>query len=253
MISHDSCIFQCLGIKIRIGLDGHDRYVPLLSMCNFQTSFLPLNHIAAQYVDAMVPVVNNVWLYICRPDALKGSLVQTLKKCRPTLSVAVPRLYEKMAENIKKQHDEASVGFFIIGHRQFIKRKIMDWAMGIGYRACMSREYKKVYTRPAFYGLADRLVFRTVREALGFDQCRGLVVSAAPVNIETLRFFAQFDIQISDLLGQSEGCAPFASNSYVDNQWKMGSGGLPMPGVTVRSNELGELMYRGRNVMMGQE
>ena len=222
-------------------------------MCNFQTSFLPLNHIAAQYVDAMVPVVNNVCVYICRPDALKGSLVQTLKKCRPTLSVAVPRLYEKMAENIKKQHDEASVGFFIIGHRQFIKRKIMDWAMGIGYRACMSREYKKVYTRPAFYGLADRLVFRTVREALGFDQCRGLVVSAAPVNIETLRFFAQFDIQISDLLGQSEGCAPFASNSYVDNQWKMGSGGLPMPGVTVRSNELGELMYRGRNVMMGQE
>ena len=34
MISHDSCVFQCLGIKIRIGLDGHDRYVSLLSMCN---------------------------------------------------------------------------------------------------------------------------------------------------------------------------------------------------------------------------
>ena len=27
MISHDSCIFQSLGIKQRIGLDGHDRYV----------------------------------------------------------------------------------------------------------------------------------------------------------------------------------------------------------------------------------
>ena len=27
MISHDSCVFQCLGIRERIGLDGHDRYV----------------------------------------------------------------------------------------------------------------------------------------------------------------------------------------------------------------------------------
>lgn len=123
--------------------------------------------------------------------------------------------------------------------------------MKIGYKACMSREYGKTYTRPLFYNLAYKLVFKTVREGLGFDQCRGLVVSAAPVNIETLRFFAQFDIQISDLLGQSEGCAPFASNSYVDNQWKMGSGGLAMPGVTVKCGEMDELMYRGRNVMMG--
>ena len=61
-----------------------------------QTSFLPLNHIAAQYVDAMVPVFNNVKVYICNTDALKGSLVNTLQKARPTLSVAVPRLYEKM-------------------------------------------------------------------------------------------------------------------------------------------------------------
>lgn len=30
MISHDSCVFQALGIKIRIGLDGHDRYVDII-------------------------------------------------------------------------------------------------------------------------------------------------------------------------------------------------------------------------------
>ena len=57
----------------------------------------------------MVPIVNNVCVYICRPDALKGSLVHTLKKAKPTLSVAVPRLYEKMAEQIKKKYNESSV------------------------------------------------------------------------------------------------------------------------------------------------
>ena len=60
-------------------------------------------------MDAMVPIVNNVCVYICRPDALKGSLVHTLKKAKPTLSVAVPRLYEKMAEQIKRKYNESNV------------------------------------------------------------------------------------------------------------------------------------------------
>ena len=60
----------------------------------------------------MVPIVNNVCVYICRPDALKGSLVMTLKKARPTLSVAVPRLYEKMAEQIKKNFEAKPDGVY---------------------------------------------------------------------------------------------------------------------------------------------
>ena len=71
---------------------------------------MPLNHIAAQYVDAMVPVFTNVCVYICDTNALKGTLVNTLRKARPTLSVAVPRLYEKMAEQIQKTINQASVG-----------------------------------------------------------------------------------------------------------------------------------------------
>lgn len=189
----------------------------------------------------MVPVYNNMKLYICDTDALKGSLVKTLHKAHPTLSVAVPRLFEKMAEGIQA----------FVASATGIKKVILNWAMRIGYEACMTRQYGKTYRKPWGYALADRLVFRTVREKLGFDQCRGLVVSAAPVNMETLRFFAQFDIAIYDLLGQSEGTAPFASNSYVDNIWKMGSGGLPMPGVVVKTGDMDELMYRGRNVMMG--
>ena len=79
----------------------------------------------------MVPVVNNVCVYICRPDALKGSLVDTLRKCRPTLSVAVPRLYEKMAENIKKKYDEAGVGVSEVSHAVAAAE---DHGLGHGHR-----------------------------------------------------------------------------------------------------------------------
>ena len=159
----------------------------------------------------MVPVFTNVRVYICNTDALKGSLVNTLQKARPTLSVAVPRLYEKMAESIQKVVNEAT-GF---------KKYLFNWAMDIGYRTCMSRQYGQTLYKPWGYFLADKLIFQTIRKKLGFDKCRGLVVSAAPVNIETLRFFAKFDIPIYDLLGQSEGTAPFASNSYVGQVWKV--------------------------------
>lgn len=170
-----------------------------------------MNHIAAQYVDAMVPVFNNVKVYICNTDALKGSLVNTLQKARPTLSVAVPRLYEKMAEKIQNTVNSATG----------LKKALFNWAMRIGYKACMSREYGKKFRKPWGYTIANKIVFQTIRKKLGFDKCRGLVVSAAPVNVETLRFFAKFDIAIYDLLGQSEGTAPFATNSYVDNIWKV--------------------------------
>ena len=170
-----------------------------------------MNHIAAQYVDAMVPVFNNVKVYICNTDALKGSLVNTLHKARPTLSVAVPRLYEKMAEKIQKSLDE----------KKGIMKSFINWAKKVGYEACMTRQYGQTYRKPWGYTIADKLVFQTIRKQLGFDQCRGLVVSAAPVNVETLKFFAQFDIAIYDLLGQSEGTAPFSTNSYIDNIWKV--------------------------------
>lgn len=159
----------------------------------------------------MVPVFTNVCVYICDTNALKGTLVNTLKKARPTLSVAVPRLYEKMAEQIQKTLNQATG----------VKKSLIAWARRVGYETCMTRQYGQTFRKAWGYWLADKLVFQTIRQNLGFQCCRGLVVSAAPVSVDTLKFFASFDIQISDLLGQSEGCAPFASNSYVDHCWKV--------------------------------
>lgn len=57
----------------------------------------------------MVPVFNNVCVYICDTNALKGTLVNTLQDAQPTVSVAVPRLYEKMQAKIQSTIDQATV------------------------------------------------------------------------------------------------------------------------------------------------
>jgi long-chain-fatty-acid--CoA ligase ACSBG len=65
-------------------------------------SYLPLSHIAAQIVDIYCPMCVGATVYFAQPDALKGSLVKTMKDVRPTFFFGVPRVWEKMQENIEK-------------------------------------------------------------------------------------------------------------------------------------------------------
>ena len=54
-------------------------------------SYLPLSHIAAQMTDIYLPVYSGATVYFAQPDALKGSLLQTLLEVKPTAFMGVPR------------------------------------------------------------------------------------------------------------------------------------------------------------------
>ncbi len=53
-------------------------------------------------------------VYFARPDALQGTLIQTLHHVRPTFFFGVPRVYEKFEERIREQFNNAN----------FIRKKI---------------------------------------------------------------------------------------------------------------------------------
>ena len=232
MCSHDACVFNAKSAVQAVGLKDGDRFV----------GFLPLNHVAAQFVDTMLLTVIRMTVYMARPDALKGTLTATLQKAKPTVFVGVPRVYEKMMDGVNAAFAQ-NKGF---------KKALIDWARGIGYKSAMSRQFGKTHTYPWFYSVASKLVFNTVRTKLGLSECHTMIVSAAPVTEETLNFFASFDMPIYDLLGQSEGTAPISTCSKVNQTWKIGTVGLGLPGVTVKIDpDTSEIVYRGRNVMMG--
>ena len=86
MCSHDGCCYNAKVIDYYAHTKTDNRFV----------SFLPMNHIA-------------VTVYIARPDALRGSLLNTLQLAQPTLFVAVPRVWEKFADKLKASFAEASV------------------------------------------------------------------------------------------------------------------------------------------------
>ena len=79
---------------------------------------------AAQIIDLILGVHLGSEITIADPKALKGTIVKTLKKCRPTVFFSVPRVWEKMEDALKKVGSKNSA----------IKQMIGTWAKGVGKR-----------------------------------------------------------------------------------------------------------------------
>lgn len=103
MISHDNAMFIAQTCKAPFLLNDNDRLV----------SFLPMNHIAAQFLDAIIPTFNRTTVYMARPDALQKSLSETMRIARPTFFLAVPRVWEKISDGIDQSFLSLSVGTLI--------------------------------------------------------------------------------------------------------------------------------------------
>ncbi|XP_035514167.1 long-chain-fatty-acid--CoA ligase ACSBG2-like [Morone saxatilis] len=99
-----------------------------LSMANINraeevvVSYLPLSHVAAQMFDMWMSISVAMTTYFAEPDALKGSLVNTLKEARPTCFLGVPRVWEKMQEKMKAVGAKASP----------MRKRLADWVKSIG-------------------------------------------------------------------------------------------------------------------------
>lgn len=61
---------------------------------------------------------------------------------------------------------------------------------------------------PWGFALANNLVFKKVRAALGLDRCRICFTGAAPITKDTLEYFMSLNIPVMELYGMSESSAP---------------------------------------------
>ncbi|NXX88950.1 ACBG1 ligase, partial [Centropus bengalensis] len=159
-------------------------------------SYLPLSHIAAQIYDLWTGIKWGEEVYFAEPDALKGSLINTLKEVQPTAHMGVPRVWEKIMEKLKDAFAQSG----------FLKKKMLSWAMSLSLERnlnCSSSDLKQFWTR-----LADYLVLAKIRSALGFSSCQKHFSGAAPLNTETLNFFLGLNITLYEAYGMSETTGP---------------------------------------------
>lgn len=87
-----------------------------------------------------------------------------------------------------------------------------------------------------------------VRSALG-GRIREALTGAAPIAREILEFFAGSGIPIYEAYGMTESTALISANS--PGEVRYGSVGKPLPGVTVRIADDGEVLVAGDNVFPG--
>lgn len=245
MISHDNCTwtaktayYTVLSVKSdEEKLEIENRYKQLRIV-----SYLPLSHIAAQIVDFFLQLISPIKIYYARPDALKGSLVGTLQKALPHIHLGVPRVWEKIKDTLTLKLNELGG----------IKWYLMEWAKSkseVNTFNCQKENLNNQRWNIGF-GLAKWLVLDTIKHQLGLDELIAAVSSAAPISVDVLKYFANLNIHIYEILGQSEGSGPITSNNY--DHWKLGSAGIACKGVDLKTLEDNkEICYKGRNVFMG--
>ncbi|XP_014817124.1 PREDICTED: long-chain-fatty-acid--CoA ligase ACSBG2 isoform X1 [Calidris pugnax] len=206
-------------------------------------SYLPLSHIAAQMSDIWSAMAFGAQVFFAQPDALKGTLVDTLREVRPTAFLGVPRVWEKMEEKMKSVGAKSSA----------LRRKVASWAKGVGLQTNLKRMngYSEV---PVNFRLARHLVYKKVRKAIGLDRCTKCYTGAAPITRETLEFFLSLNIPVLELYGMSESSGPHTIS--LPHAFKLSSCGREMTGCRTLidkpdSDGNGEICFSGRHIFMG--
>lgn len=213
----------------------------LLYASEVQLSYLPLSHIAGSLTDIYGAMACAATVYFAQPDALRGSLLGTLKEVRPTVFVGVPRVWEKMVEGIK--HKSREFGFF--------KKKIGAWAKSVGYRTTIAEMNHEPV--PGAFKIAN-IMLKKAKGELGFDRCRIFMSGAAPIMKETIEFFYGLHIPLMEVYGMSECSGPHTVCSL--DRFRTSSVGTEIPGVQTKLADKdeegnGEVRMYGRHVFMG--
>ena len=88
--------------------------------------------------------------------------------------------------------------------------------------------------------MANQLVFKKIREALGFEQCNTFVIGADTVHREVLHYFMSINIQLMELYGLTESSGCLTLNLIHHGGWRVGSCGKPIKGVQLKISNADE-------------
>ncbi|MGA8043680.1 MAG: long-chain fatty acid--CoA ligase [Terracidiphilus sp.] len=195
-------------------------------------SFLPLSHITARALDYVLFGRGAQIAYCSQFDRLP----QAMREVRPSIIVGVPRVYEKIRQEVERRAGESPV-----------KKRLLAWALRVG-----GQHSETVYggRRPKAlaWKVANKLIYGKVQEAFG-GRVRIFLSGGAPLGMDTARWFGSVGIAVWEGYGLTETSPVIALNS--PKKQRMGAVGPLMPNVELRIAEDGELLVRGPSIFKG--
>lgn len=226
MLTHENIIFSSWSALESLTLEPH-----------FESFlYLPLSHVFAKII-----------VYVCMRAGLtinigesREKIIENMQETKPHFFATAPRLYEKAYIGITANAMDAGG----------IKHKMFKWALGVGKKVSSLQQQGKPVTGPlAFkHKLANKLVFSKIQVLLGGNIVFA-VSGAAPLNKDIAEFFHACGILILEAIGMTENTS-FSNLNRFDNN-KFGTVGQPGPGIEQKVAPDGEVLFRGKNVMLG--
>lgn len=199
-------------------------------------SFLPICH---AYERMLVFLYQYLGMSVYYAESL-ATIAGDLKEVKPTMMSAVPRLLEKIYTKIK-QNGRSNKG---------IKRMIFNWALNLAERYKID-DCNRTWLYNQKLKIADKLVYKKIRQNLGAEQFDIVVSGAASLQKNIASFFSAIKMPVYEGYGMTE-CSPVIAVSCNEPHGReIGTVGLALPGVEIRITEEKEIICRGHNVMMG--
>ncbi len=196
--------------------------------------FLPLAHSFARLIQ------NAVVRARCRMghSADVTNLAGVLQEFRPTFVLAVPRVFEKVYNTARQRaHADGRGAIFDRADRVAVAySEGLDHPGGPGL---LLRAEHKVF---------DRLVYGRLRAALG-GRCGYAISGGAPLGTRLAHFFRGIGVTVLEGYGLTETAPAVSVN--LPGATRLGTVGRPLPGVTVRIGEDGEVLVHGDLVFAG--
>ena len=194
MLSHRNFLFNVDACLKAVAVNGQDRML----------SFLPLSHTLERTVGYYTPLVAGIAVGYARSIP---QLAEDLLTVRPTILVAVPRVFERVQAGIRG-HLEGGLAF---------NRWLFRLTLTAGWRAFLHGQGRQRWS-PALlaFPLLDRVVARRVRERFG-GRLRFAISGGAPLPADTGRFLLSLGIRVLQGYGLTETSPVIAVNRIEDN------------------------------------
>jgi long-chain acyl-CoA synthetase len=196
--------------------------------------FLPLAHVFARIIEVGC-IEGGIVLGHCGDlTALPPALVSF----RPTFILAVPRVFEKVFNSAEQKAASERKG------------AIFDRAaqVAIAYSRSLDEPGRPALGLRTQHALFDRLVYAKLRAALG-GRTQYAASGGAALSERLGHFFRGAGVTVLEGYGLTETTGAATVNR--PDRVKIGTVGLPLPGVAIRIAEDGEILIRGVNVFPG--
>jgi long-chain acyl-CoA synthetase len=226
VLTHRNILSNLMAVNAIAGIRGDDE--PM--------SFLPLSHVFERLALYM-------YLLLGCPVAFAESLhtvSRDLVRVRPTVMTGVPRVFEKFHHAVLDA----------VANAPAPRKALFHWAMTVAWAVAGARLAGR---RPPLWALlqhplADALVLAKIRARVG-GRLRLMVSGSAPLAHTTGEFLFAVGLPITEAYGLTESSPGISVNPPA--AVRLGTVGIPVPGVEVRIADDGEVLARGPNIMQG--